>query len=94
LLQDTNRLAEAEPLMRRALKIDEDSFGQDHPNVARDLINLGSLFQATSRGAEAGPLFRRAVKIYEDSLGQDHPSTRNARAWLEGLTDRPEGSST
>ena len=27
--------AEAEPLMRRALAIDEASFGPDHPNVAR-----------------------------------------------------------
>ena len=34
LLQDTNRLSEAEPLMRRALAIDEKSFGPDHPNVA------------------------------------------------------------
>jgi tetratricopeptide (TPR) repeat protein len=31
LLQDTNRLAEAEPLMRRALEIDEKSYGSDHP---------------------------------------------------------------
>jgi tetratricopeptide (TPR) repeat protein len=36
----TNRLAEAEPLMRRALTIDEASYGPDHPNVARDLNNL------------------------------------------------------
>ena len=34
LLQATNRLAEAEPLMRRALAIDEKSFGPDHPDVA------------------------------------------------------------
>ena len=34
LLQATNRLAEAEPLMRRALAIDETSYGPDHPNVA------------------------------------------------------------
>ena len=34
LLQDTNRLAEAEPLMRRALAIDEKSYGADHPQVA------------------------------------------------------------
>ncbi|MFN7999619.1 MAG: tetratricopeptide repeat protein [Acidobacteriota bacterium] len=27
LLQDTNHLAEAEPLLRRALKLDEQSFG-------------------------------------------------------------------
>ena len=31
LLQDTNRLGEAEPLMRRALAIDEESYGPDHP---------------------------------------------------------------
>ena len=30
----------AEPLMRRALAIDEASFGTDHPNVATDLNNL------------------------------------------------------
>ena len=40
LLQATNRLAEAEPLMRRALAIDEKSFGPDHPNVAIGLNNL------------------------------------------------------
>ena len=34
LLQATNRLAEAEPLYRRALAIDETSYGPDHPNVA------------------------------------------------------------
>ena len=31
LLQATNRLGEAEPLMRRALAIDEKSYGPDHP---------------------------------------------------------------
>ena len=34
LLQATNRLAEAEPLYRRALAIGEASFGPDHPTVA------------------------------------------------------------
>jgi uncharacterized protein HemY len=31
---------EAEPLMRRALAIDEKSFGTEHPNVAIELNNL------------------------------------------------------
>ena len=58
LLQDTNRLAEAEEPMRRALAIDEASFGPDHPDVAIDLNNLAQLLQATkpsrrSRGADA-----------------------------------------
>ena len=34
LQQATNRLADAEPLYRRALAIYEKSFGPDHPNVA------------------------------------------------------------
>ena len=39
---------EAEPLMRRALAIDEKS-GTEHPNVARDLNNLAQLLKATNR---------------------------------------------
>ena len=34
LLQDTNRIEEAEPLMRRALEIDVAAFGEQHPTVA------------------------------------------------------------
>ena len=45
LLQATNRLAEAEPLLRRALAIDEKSFGPDHPKVAVRLNNLALLLR-------------------------------------------------
>jgi tetratricopeptide (TPR) repeat protein len=61
LLWATNRLAEAEPLYRRALGIDEKSFGPEHPNVARDLNNLAELLRATNRLAEAESLYRRAL---------------------------------
>jgi len=64
---------EAEPLMRRALAIDEQSYGQDHPSVAIRLNNLAQLLQATNRLAEAEPLMRRALAIDEQSYGQDHP---------------------
>jgi hypothetical protein len=45
LLQATNRLAEAEPLMRRALAIDEASYGAEHPEVAIRLNNLALLLR-------------------------------------------------
>jgi tetratricopeptide (TPR) repeat protein len=61
----------AEPLLRRALKIDEQSFGQDDPKVSSDLNNLAQLLQATNRLQEAEPLMRRALKIEEQSFGQD-----------------------
>ncbi|MFI0403314.1 MAG: tetratricopeptide repeat protein [Cyanobium sp.] len=64
LLKATNRLEELEPLMRRALAIDEASYGSNHPDVARDLNNLAQLLQATNRLAEAEPLMRRMVEIF------------------------------
>src|SRR5680860_1259347 len=59
--------------MRRALAIDEQSYGAEHPNVARDLNNLALLLQATNRLAEAEPLMRRALAIDEQSYGAEHP---------------------
>ncbi|MGA8611603.1 MAG: tetratricopeptide repeat protein, partial [Xanthobacteraceae bacterium] len=66
--------AEAEPLYRSALAIDEKSLGPDHPNVATDLNNLALLLQDTNRLVEAEPLMRRALAIDEKSYGPDHPN--------------------
>jgi CHAT domain-containing protein/tetratricopeptide (TPR) repeat protein len=68
----TNRFAEAEPLLRRALVIAEKSYGPNHPDVANRLHNLSSLLFATHRLVEAEPLLRRALAINEESLGPDH----------------------
>ena len=94
LLQATNRLAEAEPLMRRALAIDEKSYGPDHPKVATTSTISRMLLQATNRLAEAEPLMRRALAIFETSLGPDHPNTvtaRNNLAALEAALARAAG---
>ncbi len=74
LLHGTNRHAEAEPLMRRALGIDEKSVGADHPSVATSLNILTCLLKDTSRHAEAEPLMRRALGIDEKRFGSDHPA--------------------
>ena len=78
--------------MRRALAIDEASYGNDHPNVARDLNNLAQLLVATARLAEAEPLLRRALQINEASYGKDHPmaaiSLKNLAQLLQA-TNRP-----
>ena len=42
--------------MRRALAIDEKSFGHDHPNVAIRLNNLAMLLRETNQLREAEPL--------------------------------------
>jgi tetratricopeptide (TPR) repeat protein len=74
LFQAKAQYARSEPLLRRALAIDEASLGKDHPNFARDLNNLAGLLQDTNRLGEAEPLMRRALAIDEASLGKDHPT--------------------
>jgi tetratricopeptide (TPR) repeat protein len=73
LLYSKSLHAQAEPLYRRALAIDETRLGLDHPDVARDLNNLAELLRATNRLAEAEPLLRRALAIDEVKFGPDHP---------------------
>lgn len=70
--QDTNRLNEAELLMRKTLEIDEKNLGLNHPDVARDLNNLAQLLHTIDRIAEAEPLMRRALDIDERSFGPNH----------------------
>jgi tetratricopeptide (TPR) repeat protein len=77
--------AEAEDLKRRALALDERSYGPDHPYVARDLNNLGYLLRKTNRLAEAEPLTRRALAIFENTFGPDDPNLATIFSNLAGL---------
>ncbi len=72
-LRVTNRLAEAEPLLLKAMEINTAIYGADHPEVAQVLNNLGLLLQATNRLIQSEKLFREALAIDEASYGSDHP---------------------
>ena len=65
--------AGAKAAFARALKIDEATYGADHPSVARDVNNLGSVLKALGDLAEAQAAYERAIKIWEANLGSDHP---------------------
>ncbi len=78
LLYMIARYEDAEPLHRRALAIDEASYGNDHPKVAIRLNNLAGLLQDTNRLAEAEPLYCRALAIDEASYGSEHPEVATA----------------
>jgi tetratricopeptide (TPR) repeat protein len=67
------RYAEAEPLLKRALAIQEKALGPDHPDVAESLNNLATLYAEQGRYAEAEQFYRRALAIREEALGPDHP---------------------
>jgi tetratricopeptide (TPR) repeat protein len=97
LLQATNRLAEAEPLMRQALAIDEQSYGPDHPDVAIRLNNLAQLLQATNRLAEAEPPMQRVIEIlldFQQKTRHPHPHLntviQNYLQLLQALKYSPE----
>ena len=80
--------ARAEPLMRRALGIDEAIYGNDHPRVAIDLNNLAQLLQATNRLGEAEPLMRRHLVIFlafQRDTGHAHPHRDAAIGNYAGL---------
>ncbi len=73
-LQTLGRFREAEPVIRRALAMFEQTLGSNHPRIAIDLNNLAQLHQATNRLAEAEPLMRRALAIDEQAYGGEHPN--------------------
>jgi Tfp pilus assembly protein PilF len=72
--------------LERALRIDEAAFGPDHPNVARDVNNLGSVQQDLGDMAGARASYERALRIFENSqLPPDNTHFQNARNNLESL---------
>jgi tetratricopeptide (TPR) repeat protein len=73
LYKEQGRYAEAEPFSKRALAIDENALGADHPRVARDLNNLASLYHSQGHYAESEPLYKRSLMIYEKAFGPNHP---------------------
>jgi tetratricopeptide (TPR) repeat protein len=92
-LRNLGNFAEAEPLLRRALALDEKRFGLNHPNVATCLNNLAALLHDTNRLKEAEILYRRALAIDAQSFGWNHPRVAthlNNLAQLLQATDRLE----
>ena len=66
-------LTKPEPLLNRALAIDERALGPEHPDVARNLSNLAMLYRVQGKYAEAEPFYQRALEIWENALGPEHP---------------------
>lgn len=60
-LYDQGRYSEAADIAKEALKVAENTFGEDHPNVAISLNNLAYLYDCQGNHAQSGPLYRRAL---------------------------------
>jgi len=71
-LYEQGRYSEATGIAKEAVKVAEETFGQDHPNVAISLNNLAYLYECQGEHAQSGPLYKRALAILEKALGPDH----------------------
>jgi len=65
---------DARAFLERALRIDEASFGPDHPKVAIRVNNLGTVSRAQGDLPAARAFLERALRIDEASFGPDHPN--------------------
>ena len=66
------RYSEATGIAKEAVKVAEETFGQNHPNVAISLNNLAYLYDCQGQYAQSGSLYKRALAILEKALGPDH----------------------
>jgi tetratricopeptide (TPR) repeat protein len=72
-LAERIRCTEAEPLLQRALSLNERVLGVEHPDTATNLNNLGDLYWMQGKHTEAELLYQRALSLRERVLGVEHP---------------------
>ena len=85
LLEDKDDFRSAEPLVRRALAIQEKALGPQHPETAVTLNNLASLLLAGGKITMAEATQRRALRILEHNLSPENPRIATARANLADI---------
>lgn len=73
VLHEQGRLDEAEPYYREALALDRARYGSRHPEVAKDLSNLGVFLMGVGRPEDAEHAAREALGIRRETLPEDHP---------------------
>src|SRR5262249_42517492 len=91
-LKHDGREADAEPLLRRAVAIQEKTLGPKHLQLAWTLNNLANTRMNAGQDAEAEALFRRVMVIREQAAGPASTEYALALYGLAGflaLRDRP-----
>ncbi len=79
------RYAEGIDPCRKAMEIQGELLGENHPDYAASLHNLGTLFQGMGEYAKAEPMLRQALEIRKNALGENHPDYANSLNSLAAL---------
>jgi hypothetical protein len=66
----------------QALAIDRAVYGDNHPEVAIRLNNLGSAYFALGEKQKAKQYFQSAHAIFNHFFGPAHPNTKTVAQWL------------
>jgi tetratricopeptide (TPR) repeat protein len=78
----------ARPYYEKALEINRNVLGEEHPDTATSLNNLGALLRATGDYDGARPYYEKAYSILVKSLGANHPNTTTVKENLEILNSK------
>jgi hypothetical protein len=77
--------ASADELLRNATRIQEETLGPLHPDLANTFNNLAIVAEKTGNLGDAETFYRRAVAIASASLPPDHPMVVASRENLESF---------
>ncbi len=72
----------SDSINQRVLAMDRRIYGERHPQVANDLINLGAIQYEQGHFPEAEKYQRQALDITEGFYGKSHPETASAMTLL------------
>jgi tetratricopeptide (TPR) repeat protein len=81
-LSSIGNYAGAQRYYERALEIWQRVLGEDHPDTALSLNNLGSLLREKGDLDGAQRYYQRALEIRQRVLGEDHPSIADSAYFL------------
>ena len=72
----------SDSINRKVLAIDRRIYGDRHPHVADDLVNLGAIQLEFSNNPAAEKFYREALAIVRPWYGNDHPETASTATAL------------
>ncbi len=71
-LYEQGQYPEAEPLLKQAVAIRDQTLGPEHPDIATSLNHLAELYREQGKYAQAELLYQQALTIRENLLGPMH----------------------
>ncbi len=80
----------SDSLNREILDTDRTAYGERHPHVASDLINLGAVQSEWGHYAEAEQFYRQALVIFQSWYGKEHYETASTMTMI-GRALIPQG---